>query len=554
MPSIQSWVDGDQYTAQKAKEYVDDINGSVASALSAIQSWMNNAETRIESASYPEGGMTGQVLTKRSDADNDVRWTTLAGGSVIVDDALDSESTNPVRNDVLTEELRKKATGYLTVTNTRTTDVISQSAVSNYATYYTENYENLTINHPSVDYEEMIVTDPATEEEYKHIFTPTELDDMWDFISGSATSDAARSYTLKGTTGNKYLYLRRVSINDAWQYYYTVARLSNTAEVVEAVINEYTVTTIDERLIPDTISRTEDVDSQIANLVQKSGDTMSGNLTVSKDSGNTFFVAERTDVTISNRSLDSNHNWYNKKAKIGIGYGVNGTNCGLYHFGMGAWMLRYNQQGELTLGGGDIPVTSLETLKTALGLSASGGDGGMVATMYTYSDFTYATGFAAYATGSTSSSTPRIMKWGRFVNISGAFKATATQTTADAVDIGYVPSDCKPVYNQAVKQQASGLGSFLLRIYASDGRMTAERYDGGLVGAWDEVADYSSLPAASSHWLTNHIYRTSDDDKLYRAIGTTSTNAVWTEVTDLNLKSIPIPNGAWLNINMSYIS
>lgn len=47
MANIQNWADGDLYSAQKAKSYIDAKNQSVAEALMAIRSLMGEVETRL---------------------------------------------------------------------------------------------------------------------------------------------------------------------------------------------------------------------------------------------------------------------------------------------------------------------------------------------------------------------------------------------------------------------------------------------------------------------------------------------------------------------------
>ena len=61
----------------------------------------------------PSGGTTGQALTKLSDSDYDTGWRTPTGGSggggtIDVDSALSTTSTNPVQNKVITAALNSK--------------------------------------------------------------------------------------------------------------------------------------------------------------------------------------------------------------------------------------------------------------------------------------------------------------------------------------------------------------------------------------------------------------------------------------------------------------
>lgn len=54
----------------------------------------------------PEGGLTGQVLVKRSDMSGDVEW---ANSVITIDDELSLTSENPVQNKVITNALNEKA-------------------------------------------------------------------------------------------------------------------------------------------------------------------------------------------------------------------------------------------------------------------------------------------------------------------------------------------------------------------------------------------------------------------------------------------------------------
>lgn len=61
---------------------------------------------RAVSAFFPSGGKTGQLLRKKSDADNDVEWVDAPDvGTIIVDQELDTTSANPVSNAAVTEAM-----------------------------------------------------------------------------------------------------------------------------------------------------------------------------------------------------------------------------------------------------------------------------------------------------------------------------------------------------------------------------------------------------------------------------------------------------------------
>lgn len=64
----------------------------------------------VPGSGLPPGGTTGQVLTKKSDADGDVVWASGGGGSpVVIDPTLSTTSRNPVENRAITAALNGKA-------------------------------------------------------------------------------------------------------------------------------------------------------------------------------------------------------------------------------------------------------------------------------------------------------------------------------------------------------------------------------------------------------------------------------------------------------------
>ena len=60
---------------------------------------------RAISAILPSGGTQGQILMKRSDADNDVEWTDAPTGTVSVDQSLNLNSNNAISNQTVSEHL-----------------------------------------------------------------------------------------------------------------------------------------------------------------------------------------------------------------------------------------------------------------------------------------------------------------------------------------------------------------------------------------------------------------------------------------------------------------
>lgn len=94
-------------------------------------------------------------------------------------------------------------------------------------------------------------------------------------------------------------------------------------------------------------------------------------------------------------------------------------------------------------------------------------------TSYDNTKFTYEAGFGAYAT--TGGNAPYADKFGRIVTLSGAFKATAAQTSTGQKTIGKVPAGCEPLRTLRVIEQGSDRARFLLTINPS-GVLMAERY------------------------------------------------------------------------------
>lgn len=68
----------------------------------------------------------------------------------------------------------------------------------------------------------------------------------------------------------------------------------------------------------------------------------------------------------------------------------------------------------------------------------------LTAKTYSYTDFTYNTGWTAYATSGMHA--PKACKNGKLVNISGLYKATSDRT--DSQTIGKVPAGCEPLQTQ----------------------------------------------------------------------------------------------------------
>lgn len=93
---------------------------------------------------------------------------------------------------------------------------------------------------------------------------------------------------------------------------------------------------------------------------------------------------------------------------------------------------------------------------------------------YTHTDFGYTSNTQAYATNG--SNQPRAYKHGRVVTLTGCIKNTSEiAATTDAVQIGSVPSDCKPISPYRAVVQGSSMNRFLLTI-ETDGKIQLARY------------------------------------------------------------------------------
>ena len=89
----------------------------------------------------PEGGETGQVLGKASDADYDLKWISVSGGGT-VDDALSVTSENPVQNKVITGSINN----LMNDTNTLKNDL---EDLENKTELIKENLDNIPDNYYS---------------------------------------------------------------------------------------------------------------------------------------------------------------------------------------------------------------------------------------------------------------------------------------------------------------------------------------------------------------------------------------------------------------------
>ena len=153
--------------------------------------------------------------------------------------------------------------------------------------------------------------------------------------------------------------------------------------------------------------------------------------------------------------------------------------------------------------------TDNNDLTTKAYVDSAIGGGGVVVTTYGNADFTYkqvidsetsevVNECVAYSTITGNANEPKAVKYGRVVNLCGAFKNINVRPDNTAFEMGSVPVGCEPLYTQNILVQGTSQYKFLLTI-ATDGKLTCQRYSAGT-------------------------------------------------------SAIAVPNNAWLNINATYIS
>lgn len=121
--------------------------------------------------------------------------------------------------------------------------------------------------------------------------------------------------------------------------------------------------------------------------------------------------------------------------------------------------------------------------------SQSGGGGSISVTTYGNADFTYQQVLdpdtqevinecVAYSTVAGNAEEPKAVKYGRMVNMSGAFKNINVRPDTGTFVMGKVPSGCEPLYRQCVLAQGTSQAKFLLTI-ETDGTLKCARYSTG---------------------------------------------------------------------------
>lgn len=133
--------------------------------------------------------------------------------------------------------------------------------------------------------------------------------------------------------------------------------------------------------------------------------------------------------------------------------------------------------------------TENDDLTTKAYVDSAIGGGGLTITTYGNADFSYervvdpdtqemVNECVAYSTVSGNAEEPKAVKYGRIVNMSGAFKNINVRPSNAVFVMGKVPSGCEPLYRQCIMQQGSGQNKYLLTI-ETDGTLKCARYSTG---------------------------------------------------------------------------
>ena len=133
--------------------------------------------------------------------------------------------------------------------------------------------------------------------------------------------------------------------------------------------------------------------------------------------------------------------------------------------------------------------TESNDLATKQYVDSAIGGGGLAVTTYGNADFSYekvidpdtqevTNECVAYSTVSGNAEEPKAVKYGRVVNMSGAFKNINVRPSNATFVMGKVPSGCEPLYRQSIMQQGSSQYKYLLTI-ETDGTLKCARYSTG---------------------------------------------------------------------------
>lgn len=133
--------------------------------------------------------------------------------------------------------------------------------------------------------------------------------------------------------------------------------------------------------------------------------------------------------------------------------------------------------------------TENDDLATKQYVDSAIGGGGLSVTTYGNADFSYervidpdtqemVNECVAYSAVSGNAEEPKAVKYGRVVNMSGAFKNINARPSNATFVMGKVPTGCEPLYRQSIMQQGSSQAKYLLTI-ETDGTMKCARYSTG---------------------------------------------------------------------------
>ena len=145
--------------------------------------------------------------------------------------------------------------------------------------------------------------------------------------------------------------------------------------------------------------------------------------------------------------------------------------------------------------------TESDDLATKQYVDSAIGGGGLTVQTFGNADFSYeqvidpdtqevTNECVAYSTVSGNAEEPKAIKYGRVVNMSGAFKNINARSSNAVFVMGKVPSGCEPLYRQCIMQQGSSQYKFLLTI-ETDGTLKCARYSTGA----------SATAVANNAWL-----------------------------------------------------
>lgn len=145
--------------------------------------------------------------------------------------------------------------------------------------------------------------------------------------------------------------------------------------------------------------------------------------------------------------------------------------------------------------------TEDDDLATKKYVDSAIGGGGLAITTYGNADFSYEQVLdpdtqevinecVAYSTVTGNVEEPKAVKYGRVVNLSGAFKNINVRPSNAVFVMGKVPSGCEPLYRQSILVQGTSQYKFLLTI-ETDGTLKCARYS----------ASASAVAVPNNAWL-----------------------------------------------------